>query len=83
MENPRVKQTTIVNLRLKAAQLTKDFLEGKYELDLTPDDIQFILTCRALGYGTFEKLTVTEGRPSVGMRVEERIDFRKELKFDF
>lgn len=40
-------------------------------------ELQFILFCRKLGFGTVEKLAIQNGLPVCAVNVTERIDFTK------
>ncbi len=40
-------------------------------------ELQFILFCRKLGFGTIEKLAIQNGLPVCAVNVAERIDFTK------
>lgn len=49
----------------------------KKVLPLRLQEIQFILYCRALGFGTIEKLGIENGMPAVAVTVSQRVDFNK------
>lgn len=40
-------------------------------------ELQFILFCRKLGFGTVEKLSIQNGVPTCAVNVTERVDFTK------
>ncbi|GIV22138.1 MAG: hypothetical protein KatS3mg023_3889 [Armatimonadota bacterium] len=55
---------------------TRQRLEASL-LPLHPHEIQFILFCRDLGFGTIEKLAIQNGLPVCATSIQERIDFTK------
>ena len=54
---------------------------GVADFELCQEDVRLLLICRAVGHGSIEKITVVDGRPSVVLRVEDRIDLRREVEF--
>lgn len=76
-----LRDQTLSNVQKKANELAASILKCDTDFELYPEDIRFILTCRALGYGTISELSVHEGRPQVAKRVEERLRFNQEINF--
>jgi len=51
------------------------------EVDITAQDVKFLLYCQAVGHGSVE-LTIVHGHPGTAVRTQERIDFSKEITFE-
>lgn len=55
-------------------------LRQQLEASLLPlhfHELQFLLFCRKIGFGTLEKVAVQNGFPVCALNVTERIDFTK------
>lgn len=48
---------------------------SRTELELSAEDIKFLLYCRELGYAELETVKVVNGHPVYAERVHERIKF--------
>jgi hypothetical protein len=76
------KPQRLVDLRAKAKNLALEITNGNVELDLSPEDVRFLIMCRTIGFGTVHVLSIHEGKPQSALRVEEKIMFNRDVSFE-